>query len=148
MKISYRCDYALKIILDLAERYPEEFIHRSDIARRQDIPEKFLEQILRTLMQGGYVRSKKGPKGGYALILHPQKITLGEIVRFIEGTIYPIACVDPGAPLTCDFVPKCVFRDVWQEVGQAVSNIVDHITFEQLRQQSAELREKFFMYYI
>lgn len=142
MKISYKCDYALKIILDLAEYYQHQLVHRHEIAARQDIPEKFLEQVLRSLKEGGFVRSKKGPNGGYSLNRPPKEISLGEIVRFIEGSVYPISCVDPDALPTCDFVPRCVFHPIWGKVGETVANIVDNIDFAQLQQQASRLREE------
>ncbi len=149
MKISYKCDYALKIILDLADYYPAQLVHRSDIARRQDIPEKFLEQILRSLIKGGFVQSKKGPNGGYALTRPPKEISLGEVIRIIEGPVYPISCVDPDAFPTCDFVPRCAFCGIWKEVGQAVANIVDNIDFRQMQQKTKKLREQeAIIYYI
>jgi Rrf2 family protein len=142
MKISYKCDYALKIILDLADYYPHQLVHRSEIARRQDVPEKFLEQILRSLIKGGFVQSKKGPNGGYSLSRPPKEISLGEVICLIEGSVYPISCVEPEAPPTCDFVPRCVFYDIWKEVGKTVAQIVDNINFEQLQQKASRLREE------
>jgi len=142
MKVSYKCDYALKIILDLADYYQHQLEHRSDIAKRQDIPEKFLEQILRDLIKGGFVQSKKGPNGGYALSRPPAEISLGEVIRFIEGPVYPISCVDPEAHSACDFIPKCAFYDIWKEVGEAIVGIIDNIDFEQIQQKTSELKEK------
>lgn len=142
MKISYKCDYALKIILDLAEYYQHQLVHRHEIAARQDIPEKFLEQVLRSLKEGGFVQSKKGPNGGYSLNRPPKEISLGEIIRFIEGSVYPISCVEPGTPPTCNFVPRCVFYGIWEEVGEAIAQIVDNIDFAQLQQQASSLREE------
>ena len=107
MKISYQTDYALKVILDLAKNYPSRLVHISDLSDRQDIPRKFLGQLLLKLKQGGYVLSKKGPKGGYALKHDPSKILLGDIIRFISGPLYPISCVDPEIKQGCDFKWKC-----------------------------------------
>ncbi|MCP4399621.1 MAG: Rrf2 family transcriptional regulator [bacterium] len=149
MKISYKCDYALKIILDLAEHSQIRLVHRREIAKRQDIPERFLEQILRLLMKGGFVHSKKGPNGGYSLTRAPKEISLGDIVRFIEGPIFPIACVDPAAPSPCDFVPKCPFYGIWKDVGDAVAHIVDNTDFEQIQQQASALKgRENLIYYI
>ncbi len=142
MKISYKCDYALKIILDLADYYPHQLVHRSEIAGRQDIPDKFLEQILRSLIQGGFVQSKKGPNGGYFLSRPPSEISMGAVIRFIEGSVYPISCVDPDASPTCDFVLRCVFCSIWKEIEVAITQIIDYTDFEQLRKKASGLREK------
>jgi Rrf2 family protein len=142
MKISYKCDYATKIILDLSENYPNNLVHIEDIARRQNIPRNYLEQILLSLKRGGFVQSKKGPKGGYSLTRRSKEISLGDVVRFIEGSIYPISCVDPQASRTCDEVSRCALSGVWKEVGDAISNIVDNVNFEQIMDRTRKIRRK------
>ena len=141
MKISYKGDYALKVILDLAIHYPDKLVHTKEISQRQDIPKNYLEQILLTLRQGGFIQSKKGPQGGYSLTRKPMEIGLGEVIRHIEGPIYPISCVDKEVPPTCDFINKCAFFDVWTQVGDAISRIIDSINFEQLREQQLLLEQ-------
>ena len=134
MKITYRGDYALKTILDLALHHGE-LVHIENIAERQDIPIKFLEQILLTLKNGGFVRSKRGPGGGYTLTRPPTEITVGEVIRFIEGPIEPIACVEEGYD-GCDFPDRCAFRDLFAQVSSAVSRIIDRVTFEDMKQNT------------
>ena len=134
MKITYRGDYALKTILDLTIHYGE-LVHIEDIAQRQDIPIKFLEQILLTLKNGGFVRSKRGPGGGYTLTRPPTDMTVGEVIRFIDGPIEPISCLEPGYD-GCDFPDRCSFHDLFARVGSAVSEIVDGVTFEDMKQQT------------
>lgn len=141
MKISHKCDYALKIILDLSEYYQLRKVHLSEIAERQDIPENFLEQIIRFLKKGGFIESKKGPNGGYFLTKSPKEILLGEIIRYIEGTIFPISCADPNGKCECDFIPKCAFLGIWKDIGDAINKIIDSYNFEQLLQQTLEMRE-------
>ena len=94
MNISYKGDYSLKIILDLTFYYPDTMVHIEDISKRQDIPRKFLEQILLQLKRGGFVESKKGPNGGYFLAVAPKDILLGDVIRFVEGPIHPVSCID------------------------------------------------------
>lgn len=141
MKISYKCDYALKIILDLSNYYPDTLVHIEDIANRQDIPVKFLEQILLDLKKGGFVQSKKGPKGGYSLTRDPEYIKIGDIVRHIEGPVHPISCIDDNVPQTCNEVDKCAFMPVWREVSDAISHIIDNITFKDIKERQDALRE-------
>ena len=89
MKITYKGDYALKTILNLSLHYNQGLVNIHDLASSSDIPVKFLEQILLELKRGGFVDSKRGTKGGYFLTKSPEKITVGNIVRFIEGPIEP-----------------------------------------------------------
>jgi Rrf2 family protein len=134
MHITYKGDYALKAVLDLALHYEEGLVTIHEIAKRIDAPVKFLEQVLSDLKKGGFVESRRGKIGGYLLSRPPQKIILGEVVRFMDGSIEPISCVKPGYS-NCVDIRKCVFKGIWQRVSQATSDIIDHITFEDLVNQ-------------
>ncbi|MDP3790111.1 MAG: Rrf2 family transcriptional regulator [Candidatus Omnitrophota bacterium] len=131
MKITYRGDYALKAVLDLALYHGSEVVTIHEMARRIDAPVKFLEQILLDLKKGGFVESRRGKVGGYLLSRPPAKITVGEVIRFIDGPLEPISCVKQEYS-ACGDVYKCVFRNIWQDVYRATSNIVDNVTFEKL----------------
>jgi len=146
MRITYRGDYALKTILDLAMHYGSGVITIHELAERIDAPTKFLEQILLDLKRGGFVESRRGKVGGYLLARHPSELKLGEVVRFIEGPVEPIACVEHKYA-GCSDLYKCVFRGVWQEVGMATSEIIDNITFEDLANRIKK-QEKNNNYYI
>jgi len=134
MKITYRGDYALKAVLALARKYSGDPVTIHEIAKDIDAPIKFLEQVLLDLKKGGFVESRRGKVGGYLLSRAPGKITLGEVVRFMDGPIEPIACVKEGYT-QCGDLYKCVFRRIWQDVSKATSEIIDNITFEQLASQ-------------
>ena len=134
MKITYKGDYALKAVLDLARHYGKDPITIHDIAKRIDAPVKFLEQVLLELKRGGFIESRRGKIGGYLLSRAPGKIKVGEVVRFMEGPIEPIACVRHGYS-ECRDLYKCAFRDIWHRVFQATSDIVDNVTFEDLINQ-------------
>jgi len=131
MHITYKGDYALKTILDLATHYGRNPITIHELARRADIPIKFLEQILLDLKRGGFVESRRGKIGGYLLSRHPSKIKLGEVARFIDGPAEPIVCVDKNYK-GCSDITRCVFRSIWKKVSEATSKIIDEITFEDL----------------
>ena len=131
MHLTYKGDYALKTLLDLALNYGNSPVTIHDLARRADIPIKFLEQILLDLKRGEFVESRRGKVGGYLLAKEPSYIKLGDVVRFMEGPIEPIACVDKKYH-GCGDISKCVFRDIWQKVGGAISDIIDAVTFEDL----------------
>lgn len=132
MRISYKGDYALKAILELSLRYGKsEAMSISEIASGGDMPESFLEQILLVLKKGGFVKSKRGINGGFYLAKHPREITVGDVIRFIEGPIEPISCVEEGYK-GCKDLKNCILRDVWKEAGRAISLVVDTINFEEL----------------
>lgn len=131
MRLTYKGDYALKTILDLALHYDKGLVTIHELAKRADIPIKFLEQVLLDLKRGGFVDSRRGKVGGYLLAKAPSKIKVGEIIRFIDGPLEPIACVEKKYS-GCNDIYKCVFRKIWQEVTEATSKIVDNITVEDL----------------
>jgi len=131
MRITYKGDYALKTILNLALHYGESPVVINDLAKRADIPTKFLEQILLDLKRGGFVKSRRGKIGGYLLARAPSQIRLGEVIEFIDGPVEPIACVDKSYS-RCNDKDKCVFRGIWQQVAEGTTRIIHNITFEDL----------------
>lgn len=131
MRITYKGDYALKTILDLSLHYGNGVVTIHDLAKHADIPLKFLEQVLLDLKKGGFVESRRGKIGGYFLARPPAKIRLGDVIRFIDGPLEPIACADKKYS-GCSDVYKCLFRNIWRRVSEATSAIVDNITFEDL----------------
>jgi Rrf2 family protein len=131
MHITYKGDYALKAVLDLAINYGRDVVTINEMADHIDAPVKFLEQVLLELKKGGFVESRRGKIGGYLLSRPPDKITVGEVVRFIDGPIEPIACACRDYT-NCEDVYKCVFRKIWQDVTHATANIIDSVTFEKL----------------
>lgn len=141
MKITYKGDYALKAVLDLSLNYGKVVaIH--ELAKRADAPIKFLEQVLLDLKKGGFVESRRGKVGGYFLAKHPSKIKLGDVIRFIDGPIEPINCLEKSYA-GCNDIYKCVFRKILRDVTTATSKIVDNISFEDLANQAEVSREVF-----
>jgi len=134
MRITYKGDYALKALLDLALSYDSGLSTINDVAKHIDAPVKFLEQVLLDLKKGGFVESKRGNVGGYRLAKDPAEITLGQVIRHIDGPIEPIACAEKGYS-DCADLRKCVFKSIWQKVSLATSEIVDHISFADLAGQ-------------
>lgn len=140
MHITYKGDYALKTILDLASHYGNSPVSIHDLAGRLDIPVKFLEQILLNLKRGGFVQSRRGKVGGYLLAKSPAAIRLGEVVRFIDGPVAPIACIEKGYS-GCADTQGCVLRDVWQRVAEATAKIIDEATFADLLKKKKTSRK-------
>lgn len=139
MKISFKGDYALKIILDLALSFGQDRSQMKEIAGRQDIPLKFLEQIVLTLKAAGYIRTSRGRKGGIALARPPDQITLGEIVRSIDGSTSPIACVSTSGYRACGFEPHCAFKPVFGEIKERINAVLDHTTFRDMVERTRQL---------
>ncbi|MBN2144841.1 MAG: Rrf2 family transcriptional regulator [Candidatus Aureabacteria bacterium] len=133
MKITFKGDYALKTVLDLALNHNRNLSKIPDMARRLDIPRKFLEQILLELKKGGFVNSKRGKEGGFYLAKDPSSIKLGDVIRFIDGPIEPIGCVRASYK-GCRDIHHCVFKKIWCKTTKALLDIVDRITFEDLVQ--------------
>ena len=132
--LSSRARYATRAILDLSLREGEKATLIQDIADRQNIPLKFLQQILVSLKTAGFVGSRKGPGGGYALTRSPSAITLGDVVRAMDGSLAPISCVSIAAHAECG-CPRpdtCALRAKFREVRDAMADILDHTTFAEL----------------
>ena len=142
MKISFKGDYALKTILDLSLNYNKGAVQIEDIAKRHDIPLKYLQQILLVLKGSGYVRSRRGPTGGYFLAKPPSKIALGEIIRLMEGHTSPVTCVSTTEYLKCADEGKCAFRAIWLELKETINKVVDHTTFEDMLVRTLKIKEK------
>jgi len=142
VRITYKGDYALKTILDLALNYNNGVVTIHDLAKRLDIPVKFLEQVLLNLKKGGFVESRRGKIGGYLLAKHPAKIKVGDVVRFVEGYVEPIACIESGYK-GCRDLYRCVFRQVWQRVDEATKGVIDSVNFEELVEKARANRRNF-----
>ena len=142
MKITYKGDYALKAVLDLALHYSKESVTIHEIAQRIDAPVKFLEQVLLDLKKGGFVESRRGNVGGYLLAKPPENITVGDVVRFIDGPIEPISCTREGYA-ACNDITKCVFKQMWQQVADVTSDIIDKVTFEDLAAKVSSAQQTF-----
>lgn len=131
MKISTKGRYAIRLMLDLATNSCGKPVSLNDIAARQQISEKYLEQIISVLNKAGYVRSIRGPQGGYLLVKEPKEYTVGMILRSTEGDLAPVSCVGNGA-VECDRADSCVTVRIWQKINDAVDNVVDNITLADL----------------
>ncbi len=134
MKISTRGRYALRLMLELALANPEEYVTIKSIAGRQEISEKYLEQIITVLSRAGFVKSTRGAQGGYRLARPAKDYTVGEILRQIEGSLVPVACME-DEPNQCPRSASCVTLDIWKQVNDAVSSVVDGITLADIAEK-------------
>ena len=119
MKISTKGRYGLRLMADLAVHYEQGLLPLKEIAARQEISEKYLEQIMMQLNRSGLVRSVRGAQGGYRLAQPPGDITVGAVLRVLEGSLSPVDCIACGAP-GCDRMEQCVTVGVWRKLDEAV----------------------------
>lgn len=131
MKISTKGRYALRLMMDLAENNTGSPISLKDVAKRQDISDKYLEQIISILNKAGYVRSVRGAQGGYMLKMEPQNYTVGMILRQTEGSLAPVACIEDDE-IVCDRQQQCVTSIVYKKINDAILGVVDNITLQDL----------------
>ena len=137
MKISTKGRYALRLMTDLAAYDQDGYVSLKDVAERQKISPKYLEQIAGMLAKAGLLHSGRGAQGGYMLAKEPQEYTVGEILRLLEGNLAPVACVDDTKE-ACTRADECVTMEVWREIKDAVNKVVDNITLADLVEQQRQ----------
>lgn len=131
MKISTKGRYAVRVMLDLALNNTGECIKVKDIAARQDISEKYLEQIIAVLNKAGYVTSVRGAQGGYKISRPPEEYTVGMILRLTEGSMAPVSCLDEGNE-ECERCDTCETLEVWKDLYAAINQVIDNVTIADL----------------
>ena len=137
MKISTKGRYAVRVMLDLATNNTGEYIKVKEIARRQEISEKYLEQIISVLNKAGYVKSIRGAQGGYKIARDPSNYTVGMILRLTEGSLNPVACLDDEIN-ECERCDTCETLEVWKDLAKAINSVVDHVTVADLVERQQE----------
>ena len=142
MKISTKGRYALRLMLDIVQHNDGEPVRGKDIAARQEISVKYLEQIVSILVRAGYLKSIRGPQGGYRLMRQPGEYTVGSILRLTEGSLAPVECLDSEIN-DCPRSETCVTLRLWKELDQAIKGVVDQYTLEDLKDWSEEAGNNF-----
>ena len=130
--VSQKCQYAIRALFELSKQHGKGPVKIGAIAELQAIPLRFLEVILNQLKQGGFVQSKRGADGGYSLSRQPAQITVGEIIRFVEGSQVPVACMTDRNKPNCSLSGGCVFLGMWERVAKSASDIYDQTTLQKL----------------
>ncbi len=126
MKISTKGRYALRLMLELALHDANQWVSVKEIARNQEISGKYLEQIITQLHRAMLVQSVRGAQGGYRLAIKPEEITVGMVLRAVEGELAPVSCLE--GENRCPRQETCVTLEVWQKIQEAISSVVDHLT--------------------
>jgi Rrf2 family protein len=136
MRISKKTDYALRALFTLVDHFGGAPIPIRELARRNDVPKRFLEQIMLALKAQGWVDSVAGIRGGYVLAKSPAKITMGEVVRHFDGIIAPIDCVSVMSYRRCSQEPVCRFRRVFLDARNYVAGLMDRATLAEINRGS------------
>ena len=131
MKISTKGRYALRLLLDLAEHRGDGYVALKDVAQRQNISKKYLEQIVPVLTKSGVLLTNRGYQGGYMLAGTPDKYTVGMILRLTEGSLAPVACLDCD-PIGCDRSDNCATLAVWQGLYKVINEYLDSVTLQDI----------------
>jgi Rrf2 family protein len=144
MKLSVRGEYALRALLVLALSPEQNVVRIQTISEQQNIPKRFLEQILNDLKAAGIVESRRGVAGGYRLARRPEDITLASVVRHIEGALAPVSCVSERfyEKCSCPDESRCAIRSVMKEVREAVVKIMERVTVAQLSERWSRLQQE------
>ncbi len=137
MKISTKGRYALRMLLDLAEHISDGFIPLKDIAKRQGISKKYLEQIVPILNRSDILKTNRGFQGGYMLAKSPDKYTVGEILRLTEGSLSPVACLDQ-TPIECEKSNECPTLPIWQGLNKVINDYLNSITLQSILDKQRE----------
>ncbi len=144
MKLSLRGEYALRALLVLGLHSDQPLVRIQTVADEQNIPKRFLEQILNDLKSGGFVRSKRGVSGGYRLARRPEEISLAMVVRHIEGALAPVSCVSERfyAKCSCPDESRCALRSIMKEIRDAIVKIAERVTLAELCQRQRQLQHR------
>lgn len=137
MKISTKGRYALRMLLDLAEHQNDGYIALKDIAARQMISKKYLEQIIPILNRSDILSANRGYQGGYKLAGSPEHYTVGQILRLTEGSLAPVACLE-HEPVECDRADDCITLPIWKGLYKVISEYLDGITLQDLLDSRSE----------
>lgn len=137
MKISTKGRYALRMLIDLAEHQQDGFVSLKDIAERQEISKKYLEQIVAMLNRPDVLRTNRGYQGGYRLAKPASEYTVGDILRITEGGLTPVACLEDGAA-ACDRADTCATLPIWQGLNKVINEYLDGITLQDILDKQRE----------
>ena len=138
MKISTKGRYALRMLIDLALHHEEGFVSLKDIAERQDISKKYLEQIVPMLNKDGILRTNRGNRGGYQLAKSPADISVGDILRSTEGNLAPVSCLE-FVPNECPRKEECATLYIWEGLYKVVNDYLNTITLKDIIVRSINL---------
>lgn len=141
MSLSQKCQYAVRAILELSMQYGSKAVSAGDIAERQAVPRRFLEIILNELKPSGLLDSRRGKQGGYYLTVPPDQITVGSVIRLVDGPLEPVRCTGDAANPGCPLMDCCCLIELWAEAREAVEKVYDGITFATLVERRRKMEQ-------
>lgn len=141
MKISTKGRYGLRALIDLAKYSEIEPVSISSIATRQGISERYLEQLMTLLKKAGIIKSIRGAAGGYVLAKDMADISVGDVLRALEGSLQPVECAAFGGEESCEVAGGCVTKYVWQRINESINRTVDEISLKQLVEESKTVQK-------
>jgi Rrf2 family transcriptional regulator, cysteine metabolism repressor len=142
VNLSQKCQYAVRAVLELAKRYGSGAIPTSEIAASQAIPQRFLEIILNELKPTGLVNSRRGVHGGYYLTCEPKEITVGKVIRLIDGPLDPVRCTGDMDSSACALRDRCSLIQLWTQAREAVEKVYDATNFQELVERENALEHR------
>lgn len=138
MKISTKGRYALRMMIDLAQNQGDGYVSLKDIANRQEISKKYLEQIVAILNKPDVLRTNRGYQGGYRLAKNANEYTVGDILRLTEGGFAPVSCLD-NSPILCDRAEDCITLPIWKGLYKVISEYLDSITLQDIVDKNSDV---------
>ncbi|WP_297129323.1 Rrf2 family transcriptional regulator [uncultured Eubacterium sp.] len=138
MKISTKGRYALRMMIDLAQNQGDGYVSLKDIANRQEISKKYLEQIVAILNKPDVLRTNRGYQGGYRLAKSANEYTVGDILRLTEGGLAPVTCLD-NSPVLCDRAEDCITLPIWKGLYKVISEYLDSITLQDIVDRNSDI---------
>ena len=138
MKISTKGRYALRMMIDLAQNQGDGYVSLKDIANRQEIYKKYLEQIVAILNKPDVLRTNRGYQGGYRLAKNANEYTVGDILRLTEGGLAPVSCLD-NSPILCDRAEDCITLPIWKGLYKVISEYLDSITLQDIVDKNSDV---------
>lgn len=148
MTLSQKCQYAVRSMLELARLYDQGPVRIGIIAERQAIPQRFLENILNELKSTGLVESRRGARGGYLLTKKPEEITVGDIIRLVDGPLEPVRCIGDSKGAPCPLQGQCSLSQLWNKAKRAVEDVYDGVTLKDIVDQDENISKQNINYYI
>ncbi|MHC4199380.1 MAG: RrF2 family transcriptional regulator [Planctomycetota bacterium] len=136
--VPQKTQYALRAVFELAKRYGQGPVKISDAAEAQAIPPRFLEVILNQLKRAAFLESRRGREGGYLLTRRPAELSVGEVMRSMQGDMSPVDCVADGSKSRCPLHGDCVFLPMWRRAGKAAADVYDSTTFQDLIEEESK----------
>ena len=147
MNLSQKCQYAVRAVLELSKRHGRGPVSAAEIAASQAVPQRFLEIILNELKPTGILGSRRGAQGGFYLTVPPADLTVGQVIRLVDGPLDPVRCADDQSVDCCPLIGHCALTELWKQAREAVEGVYDNVTFLHLIEKERDLEQRAALHY-